>query len=283
MWDDILHRTTYFTADGKVKGTRAVDRIPSIQSPVGRGGVTPLLQAVGALTDGTLLGYHSRVRFNPSTGVYSDSIFVSHVSHEGKILPLATLFHGESYSFETKASGIVSSDDRPFTAHASVAVSANSLWYTDGVHFELRSYAPAGKLLSIVRVRRVPAPVTPKEIEAFRKGLLNEARTQPMRDTVFRSKIVAHTESVLKWLTFPKTHPAYTALVTARNGEIWARQYGDSTLAQRWDLFDATGRFVGVVDVPVGIEVLEIGADYLLGRRKDSDDVETVCLYHLNK
>ena len=283
VWDGILSRLTRFTVDGKVAGTQAVDRLPSVPSPGGRGTSTPVMFAFAVLGDGALLGFHGRVRSNALTELRTDSIAVAHVTTEGKYLALGSFLRGETYVFHSDETGMTSSDARPFTTAASVAAGKSSLWYTDGRHFELREYSLTGKLVRVVRLRREPTPVSNEAIEAYREGMRNEMRTMPVRDSAVRARRVAHNESVLRWLTFPKAKPAWMSLLVARTGDIWARQYGDATQVQRWEVFDSDARFRGWVDVPAGLAVFEIGREYLLGQAKDRDDVETVRLYRFIK
>jgi hypothetical protein len=281
VWDGILSRITRFTREGKVTGTLGVERLPSVASPGGRGRSTPVIFAVGALADGSLMGHYSAVRFNPPTGWYSDSMTVTHVTSEGKYAPLGLFSRGESYSFVSEASGRSTGGFRPFTARTSLAAGKRSLWLTDGHQFALREYSPEGKLLRIVRISREPSPVTPADIETYRKGEREDARTTPMRDTTRRAGLIQFVEELLKWITFPPKHPAWTTLLVSANGDIWARESGNATTPQRWDLFDAAARYRGVVQVPADVEVMAVGADYLLARARDKDDVETVVLYRV--
>ncbi|HUG39863.1 MAG TPA: hypothetical protein VMM12_05235 [Longimicrobiales bacterium] len=46
-------------------------------------------------------------------------------------------------------------------------------------------------------------------------------------------------------------------------------------------MFDQTGRWLGVVDLPPDLDVLEIGEDYLIARTTNHLDVELVHLYRL--
>lgn len=50
-----------------------------------------------------------------------------------------------------------------------------------------------------------------------------------------------------------------------------------------WDVFDPEGRWLGGIAMPVGLEVTEIGEDYILGIWKDDLDVAYVRMYELIK
>ena len=50
-----------------------------------------------------------------------------------------------------------------------------------------------------------------------------------------------------------------------------------------WSVFDPEGRLVGSLDMPDGVEVLEIGENYLLGLYRDEFEVEYVRAYGLTR
>ena len=82
----------------------------------------------------------------------------------------------------------------------------------------------------------------------------------------------------------PSTIPAYSALKIDRDSNIWVKRFalpGHST--DRWGVFDRGGRFLGHVAVPAGLEVYEIGPDYVLGSETDSLYVQRVRGYRLHR
>jgi hypothetical protein len=82
----------------------------------------------------------------------------------------------------------------------------------------------------------------------------------------------------------PSTTPAYSALKVDRDGNIWVRRFalpGQST--DSWGVFGRDGRFLGHVAVPAGLEVHDIGPDYILGIETDSSYVERVHGYRLHR
>ena len=281
VWDITLHRLTWFMADGKVQKTLAVDHPPSVTSPRG-GRATSNVFVAGPLEGGGALGSHGTIRFNPPTGYTADTLFAVRVSPSGKLAPLARLPREVFYSYAPGGKGYSTSGIQPLTAEASLAAGARSLFYTDGVHYEIREYALDGKVMRIIRVRRAARPVTEKDIAAFRARDLEETRQSTIHGKATpntRQELVDFEQAMLNWISFPKTLPAFTALKLEPNGGVWVRDYGDTAQIQRWDSFDRSGRLLGEVDFPAGIEVLEIGGDYVLGRFRDQDDVESVRVY----
>ena len=47
------------------------------------------------------------------------------------------------------------------------------------------------------------------------------------------------------------------------------------------DVIDASGRFLGSVALPPKFTLFQVGADLILGRARDADDVEQVQLFRL--
>jgi hypothetical protein len=50
-----------------------------------------------------------------------------------------------------------------------------------------------------------------------------------------------------------------------------------------WEIFEASGRFLGSLELPPRFEPFEIGGDYVLGVLKDELDIEHLQLLALTK
>ena len=65
------------------------------------------------------------------------------------------------------------------------------------------------------------------------------------------------------------SYPAFEEIVTDLAGYLWVREYrmfdmlGEGDVV--WTVFDPEGRIEGLVETPVGLEIFEIGEDYVLG------------------
>lgn len=75
----------------------------------------------------------------------------------------------------------------------------------------------------------------------------------------------------------------YSALVLDTRANLWVEHFRlpDAVEPAEWSVFDQTGRWLGVVDLPPDLDVLEIGEDYLIARTTNHLDVELVHLYRL--
>jgi hypothetical protein len=80
----------------------------------------------------------------------------------------------------------------------------------------------------------------------------------------------------------PQAFPLWRRVVIDSEGWTWAEQFGaraeDPAL---WTVFDPEGEARGVVTVPQGLTVHQIGADFILGVWRDEDGVEHVRRHRL--
>ena len=140
--------------------------------------------------------------------------------------------------------------------------------------YELRAYRSDGPLVRIIRRDHELRSPTRAELdsrladryadlpEERRMGLLAETADMPLVDFF----------------------PAFDALRSDPLGNLWVREYGlpgqDGSL---WTVFDAEGRVQGLVETPPGLDVFEIGEDYILGTMADQFDVERVQVWPLDR
>ena len=57
----------------------------------------------------------------------------------------------------------------------------------------------------------------------------------------------------------------------------------EDRLGVLWTVFDPTGQVLGFVETPEGLEILEIGEDYILGKTEDEFEVEYVQVWPLER
>lgn len=86
--------------------------------------------------------------------------------------------------------------------------------------------------------------------------------------------------------------PAYQALHVDALGHIWAERFHRVVLQNyalpgtrpgMHDVFDSDGLWLGTIELPLGLDVLEIGDDYVLGRDRDDLGVERVRLHGMTR
>lgn len=134
--------------------------------------------------------------------------------------------------------------------------------------FELRQFDPTGRLITILRVD-APARQTPQD--ALNLYVQMFSNPDEMR-------------RIYERMGLPEVVPAFQALRVDRLGWYWAELFRPSKGGpSEWLVFDRQGRARGVIGLPSGLEVYEIGEDYVLGRWLDELGVEYVRRHALNR
>lgn len=140
--------------------------------------------------------------------------------------------------------------------------------------YELRMFDLSGELERIVHWSGPDLTFTDSDFERYRDRRLTDIPAD-RRAEVERE--------VQEWIR-PEKWPAYQALVIDPDGFLWVQAYdrtpADGT-APDWTVLTSEGRVLGGVSIPDGLEVTEIGTDYVLGVIEDSLGVERVALYRL--
>ncbi|MEX2284857.1 MAG: hypothetical protein WEE89_20385 [Gemmatimonadota bacterium] len=161
----------------------------------------------------------------------------------------------------------------PFTTHSSAAVGVRGFFVTGGDRPEVRAFDNSGRLIRIFRVMEVPRRVTLED----RAGAID---TLVGRFPKERSKV----RWVYERMDIPTRWPTFQSVRVDRLGWIWVELFRPPHhLTPQWMVFDSSGVARGVVDLPRGLEVQDIGPDYVLGRWLDDLRVEYVRRYRLDR
>ncbi|MGD8289009.1 MAG: hypothetical protein PVI31_10330, partial [Gemmatimonadota bacterium] len=153
----------------------------------------------------------------------------------------------------------------PFTVNAAFALRGDSLHLASGPSFRVRVY-DGDQVVAIYGVDREPAPVTSKEVEAYRE-LVMESYPEEQHDVTLAA--LDHPE-------VPSVLPAYTRLVVSAEGDLWAGRYSPDT---PWEVFDSEGRLQGGVLMPPDFYPMSIRDDRVAGVWRDELGVEYVRVY----
>jgi hypothetical protein len=83
----------------------------------------------------------------------------------------------------------------------------------------------------------------------------------------------------------PPTFPAYAPDIRIDAGlNLWVREVTPPGIRRsRWSVFTTEGVFQGTLEMPSGLDVMDIGHDYVLGLERDHLDVEYVRKFGLRK
>ena len=85
------------------------------------------------------------------------------------------------------------------------------------------------------------------------------------------------------------TFPAFEALATDAEQNLWVRDYGTRISSRggtadsvaTWSVFGPTGEWVANAEIPARLRIHEIGRDYVLAGDRTANDVELVKVFTL--
>lgn len=142
--------------------------------------------------------------------------------------------------------------------------------------YNIEVWTPTGKLERVIRRvggRRAPNAAEKADVPAT------------MRKQMTQRHDTADLERVLAAVPMPDSLPAVMGLVVGPAGEVIVQREGmlPSHRVSLFDVFDVTGRWLGEIRLPTRMRLFELGSDYLLGVRMDSDDVPRVEVYRLRR
>jgi hypothetical protein len=234
----------------------------------------------GVLHDGTLL-MAGRIMDTGEMeeGPVRAAMPVYHVAPDGRLLDSLHTFHGwEATVIMRRTADFVGPaiTARPFARSTSIAPVGSGFAAGTPIAFEYEVFDSHGAPTMSVRLDRRPPALTDSDIEAYRASiqdrLPDEAGQRALR------------QQAEDWV-YPETLPAYGAgLIGDPAGNLWVPSFTfGPDPPSRWSVFDPAGRYLGDVDVPPRVDVLDIGEDRLLGLWRDALGVEQVHVYAVHK
>jgi hypothetical protein len=267
VWDVGAWRLTVFGPDGGFGRTATVQGVTSL---VGRlKGAFPdgsfVLAAAGSVEDylrtdtGERRDSVAYLRFS-ADGAFADTL-ARHAAQEhvalqspGRILIRPILFGRDSY----------------------VGVGTGQVFVGQSDAFRIDGVDPRG--MPVLSIRRLGELRTPSRDEVARARAASEAVGQ----TQARAAGAGAPRGEV--LPARPTIPAFDRILVDPQGNLWVREFLLSPEdAQRWSVFDPQGRLAGTARTPAGVEVYQVGADWILGRGLDDLDVEYVRTYRLRR
>jgi hypothetical protein len=144
-----------------------------------------------------------------------------------------------------------------------------------GESYEILSFTPGGVLERVIRVRQSPVPLTGKDIDRYVEMAVANARDGDAAPRIRRT---------FEELPWPETLPPYLRFLADPEGCLWveeSRLPGEDVPV--WTVFGADGILLDRLSMPLGVELLEIGEDYILGAWRDDLGVEYVKMYTLTR
>jgi hypothetical protein len=276
-WDGALNRLTVFTPQGDVSRQWTVTDLAVVVPPI-----------IGIFNDGTLLS--STVR-GGATGApveeYRDTTLWVRIRPGTTRMDIVGRSLGPEQMIMSSASSTQSYE--VLFGRASLAAAASDRWFAaETGAYEIRVSSPSGELAAILRRPIEPQPVTSTVLAVRRDALLaeherSEAAVRRFTEEQGGTYTVANSLRADD-LPYREALPFFDRLLVDEQGNLWVRSYlvpGESR--QVWSVFDRPGRWLGDLETPAGLDVLSIGAEYVLGRVRDDSGVESVRLHRLVK
>jgi hypothetical protein len=138
--------------------------------------------------------------------------------------------------------------------------------------YEIRAYTASGALRTIVRWDGPDLTLTPADVGSLKAHNLAQVRGNTQAEQSY--------ERLFAEMPFPPAKPAYGRVLVDPLGQLWvATPAFPPTPPDRWTVFGASYELLGEVSVPSGLQVFEVGADYVLGLWRDTSGVEYVRLH----
>lgn len=259
--DSRLRRISVFSADGVLARTLTIQSGPA--------------SAPATITnDGSVMTSSPiPLRSLPSTGIYRDSATYYAFNPDGTFADTI----GSFLSFELFQHGSGQPPNQvllPF-GHTTVYAAADAFYVGTNDQDLIRVFDARGNQQRTLRLNLPRRRVTDDDVLEARRVELARARSDERR---------ARTAMALDAAPRPDEMPLFRSLLVDHAGHLWVEAYRVSdTDAPRWSVFDPTGAIVAEAVLPVGVQALDIGDDYVLGVWRDELDAEHVRLYTLRR
>jgi hypothetical protein len=209
-----------------------------------------------------------------SPGLYAERDLFLAYSADGEPGDTVGWLPGEETYLTSVGGGSVFGFRRPYGLASQRAMGRAGVYFGSSETYEIGLYTAHGTILERLVRRPIPNPqLTDMERSEYRREWEEEYGRS--RHTI---------RALLDMVELPETKPAYGRLLVDAADNLWVAQYRRRREdLDRWDVFDAEGRWFGTVHTPTGLVIYEIGTDYILGSQRDDLDVEYVQLYGLEK
>ena len=162
----------------------------------------------------------------------------------------------------------------PFSPATSFATTEDRLHIGTGKRYEILTFDATGDLRRILRAAGPRREVTEEEVARWIDDALARLpeQAQPAQRRLYED------------IPLPEEMPAHGSLLTDAAGHLWVQRYSASDdEASTWTVLDPEGRPLGTVTTPAGVEVLQVGEDYVLGSGRDGMDRVYVAVWDLDR
>ena len=267
VWDRRNRRLSVFDIDGEFGRSFRLDPIPDIGRP----------HALGVLADNSLLVASSNLlEGQRPEGISRYPILYARHSLEGAHLATLARRPGVETNRAVTSGGGLRLSSAPYGRIPVATVQGNRWYYGSGDSWEIEVYSPDGALTHLFRRDEPNRPVTQEMVDEYRERDSGSRTDIPSTVSAARSRMRAS-------VPIPETMPAYQRFLAGDDGSLWVQSYSRSGEQPSWAVFRDDGRYLGVVDTPMGARVTHIGDDFVLVIGQDELEVQQVQMYELIK
>ncbi|MGD8727431.1 MAG: hypothetical protein PVH40_07280, partial [Gemmatimonadales bacterium] len=205
----------------------------------------------------------------PLDGLRRDSALYCTHSLDGAVLDTLGRFPGSELFTRSVGPSSSVALSRPFGRAVTSAATADFWYFGSSDRYEIEGYGRSGMLERLIRRDVTNRPVTQDLLDERARRLRESGNPNAAR--------------LQRDIPVPETMPAHGRILGDAEGNLWVQEYRIRDEPERWAVFDPSGRFLGIVDMPAPGRVTQIGSDDVLGIWTDDLDVEQVRLYALIK
>lgn len=222
----------------------------------------------GGIVTGGIAGMHGGM--TGSTGLVRPDVEWKVLGPDGKLDASLGKFPGtEWWAVFARGGQIQSSQVHPFGRNTVGAVWGDLVAIGDQAVYEIKAFAADGTLVRVVR--RDGDLGSPTRAEQDRYWERRYADRPPDSR--------AESLRAVRDMPLVDSYRAFSTILSDPLGYLWVREYRRRV----WTVFDPEGRVQGLVEMPSGLGVFEIGEDYILGRSRDDLGVEYVQLWRMDR
>ena len=143
--------------------------------------------------------------------------------------------------------------------------------------YEIRAFAADGTLARVVRRDHEARMPSRAQVDAFIEGRVSRVASEMVAE---RAELREHYQSA----PVADHLPAFGIVISDAVDHLWVEEFevpGEEWPGALWTVFGPQGHVLGLVETPEGLEIYEIGADYILGKVISELGVESVQLWPL--
>lgn len=167
--------------------------------------------------------------------------------------------------------------DAPFGRVTTIQAGGEEIYVATGDADEVAVYHQSGTLERLIRRSVEPVQVTPEMVSHDKA-----ARVEGDSAQLERYDVEPRVRRMIEELPYPAVLPPYGRTVLDSEMNLWVEAFRASEDDPAdWSVFDKEGIWLGRVTLPKGLEVYEIGADYILGRILGELEVERIEVYEI--